>query len=328
MTATALDRPEPVSGAPATVLRALLLALLGAATTWAAQGLPLERQTGRGEPARTPQVEGAYLSAAQIRSRREYELERNIRFPVLVRGNPRLREIALTFDDGPHGAVTEQYLDVLKQEKVPATFFLVGRMVDRYPEIVQRMVAEGHEVANHTYDHLRLPTLTIDRAEWELREGARAIERAVGSPTRLFRPPGGEYGENTIALTKRLGYVMVLWTDDPADYVNPAPGAIEARVMRSLTNGGILLLHDGVPNTLETLPRLIRAIRARGFKFVTCSQMARQTGVIIRGGPHVNPFWRPRADLVGRPRLAGSQAASPRAPASRAARASAPRPAR
>jgi len=185
--------------------------------------------------------------------------------------------------------VTEQYLDLFKRERVRATFFVVGRMVDRYPELVQRMAAEGHEVANHTYDHLRLPTLTIDRAEWELREGARAIERAIGSPTRLFRPPGGEYGDNTIALTKRMGYVMVLWTDDPADYVNPAPGAIEERVMRSLSNGGILLLHDGLPNTLEALPRLIRAIRARGFKFVTCSEMARRDGVIFRGGPRVAP---------------------------------------
>ncbi len=246
-----------------------------------------------GGPAGQP--ESAYLTAAEIGAKQEYELERHIQFAKIVRGNPKLREVALTFDDGPHGERTAQYLDVLKRERVKATFFLVGRMVDKYPELAQRMVAEGHEVANHTYDHLRLPTISVKQAEWELREGARAIDRAVGSPTRLFRPPGGEYDDETVDLVKRMGYVMVLWTDDPADFVSPAPGTIEERVVGRLSNGGILLLHDGLPNTLEVLPKLIRAIRAKGYKFVTCSQMARRGGVVIRGGPRIAPGKIPSA---------------------------------
>src|SRR5262249_20303438 len=155
---------------------------------------------------------------AEANARSQHSRERGIQFPKLVRGNPDRKVVALTFDDGPHGPATERLLDILRKENVKATFFLVGTMVEKHQDLVQREAAEGHEIANHTYDHTRLVGLSPERVESELRDGAQVIGKAVGSPPRLFRPPGGEYDNETIEAAKRLGYVMVLWTDDPSDY--------------------------------------------------------------------------------------------------------------
>lgn len=233
--------------------------------------------------------ESRYRSSAEVLARHEYEEEHGLRFPRLTRGNPLRKELALTFDDGPHPVYTQALLAILKRENVRATFFVVGKMVDLYPQLVQQEVAEGHEVTNHTYDHLRLPTLPPGQIEAELTNGALAIERAVGSPTRLYRPPGGEYDDDVIAATRRLGYVMVLWTDDPADYAMPGAKIVEDRVLRKISQGGILLLHDGVQQTLDILPDLLRRLKARGYRFITCSEMARERGIITTGGPQVRP---------------------------------------
>lgn len=241
------------------------------------------------EPFISKQLEQKYLSAAEIHAKHEWEQERDIKFPKLVRGNPLKKEIALTFDDGPHPVYTQKTLAILKQANVKATFFVVGKMVDKHPELVQQEVAEGHEVANHTYNHLRLPTIPVQNIEPELYNGAEAIKRAVGQPTKLFRPPGGEYDEDVIRAAQNLRYVMVLWTDDPGDFANPGESWIEGYTIKYVSNGGIILLHDGVQQTLDILPDLIRRLKAQGFKFVTCSEMAREQGIIITGGPRVDP---------------------------------------
>jgi peptidoglycan-N-acetylglucosamine deacetylase len=230
---------------------------------------------------------GRLRPAAELLARQECLQESGLRVPELVRGNRNEKNIALTFDDGPHERYTQELLAILKRENVKATFFVVGKMVDAHPELVQQEVADGHEVANHTYNHLRLPTLSPARIEEELRNGAAAIQRAVGSPTRLYRPPGGEYDDNVIAAARRLGYIMVLWTDDPGDFAMPGARNIEERALASVTDGEVLLLHDGVQQTLDILPDMIRRLRLQGFRFVTCSQMARERGIITTGGPRV-----------------------------------------
>lgn len=229
--------------------------------------------------------EHSYMSAAEILARREYCLERGIMFTQLVRGNPENREICLTFDDGPHPDYTPRILEILRREKVPATFFVVGKMVDRHPELVRQEVAEGHEVANHTYHHLRLNSIPRETIISEMHEGSLAIERATGSPTRLFRPPGGEYDEDVVHALKALNYVMVFWTDNPGDYHKPGVDVIEDRVLGRANNGGIVLMHDGVQQTIEALPTIIQKLKQRGFTFVTSAHMARERGVITTGAP-------------------------------------------
>lgn len=246
--------------------------------------------------ARNPKlVEQRYRLAAEINARDEHERERSITFAKLVRGNPKRKELALTFDDGPHPVWTTKLLEILRREKIPATFFVVGSQVDRFPDLVRQEAAEGHEVANHTYHHVRLASIPGDLIETELKEGAKAIARAIGAETRLYRPPGGEYDADVIGVTRASGYVMVLWTNDPGDFASPGADVIEERALRNIRNGGILLLHDGIQQTLDILPDLIARLKHRGYRFVTCSQMARERGVITTGGPTV-PVRRGRSD--------------------------------
>ena len=148
---------------------------------------------------------------------------------------------------------------------------------------------EGREVANHTYDHLRLPTLTPGEVTSELVRGAKAIERATGVSPRFFRPPGGEYDEVTVEAAHKLGYVMALWTDDPGDFANPGAAVILKRTLRFANNGGILLLHDGTEQTIQILPDLIHRLKRQGYKFVTVTEMAEDRGAITHGGPVVYP---------------------------------------
>lgn len=244
-------------------------------------GLALFQAEGLSSPSLDARVQALASS--------NHELEKGIMCHTLVRGNPFRPEVALTFDDGPHPAVTRRLLDILKREGVPATFFVVGKVAEAHPDVVRREILEGHEVANHTYDHARLPGLAPERIAWELQEGSRALMRITGSPVRVFRPPGGEHDRRVRRVARELGCVMVLWNDDPGDYANPGSHVIESRTLRHVSNGEIILLHDGVEQTVAMLPDLIHTLKERGFRFVTCSQMALQRGVVTAGGPVVLP---------------------------------------
>ena len=226
-----------------------------------------------------------YMVKAHLQRDREFKLK----YSRLVRGDPYSKEIALTFDDGPHPDFTPKLLEVLRKQHVPATFFVVGKMVDKHPELVQQEVADGHEVANHTYNHYRLIGLDRRTVEDELTQGSEAIRRAIGQPSRLFRPPGGEYDRAVTDVARRLHLIMVLWTDDPGDYLLTSPDLVTTRLDSELSDGGIILLHDGIPATLEALPKIIEKWKRRGYKFVTCSQMASNPAAIIDGGPVVLP---------------------------------------
>src|SRR5262249_15476096 len=125
---------------------------------------------------------------------------------------PRHPWIALTFDDGPHPAKTEQLLEVLKSEGVPATFFVVGKMAVRYPRIVREIARQGHEVANHTFSHPNLSSLDNQSLLNELGQTRELIQRLTGQDTVLYRPPGGDYSRRTLKVAAKAGYHMILWT--------------------------------------------------------------------------------------------------------------------
>lgn len=226
-----------------------------------------------------------YMVKAHLQRDRELKLK----YSRLVRGDPNDKVIALTFDDGPHADFTPKLLEVLRKHHIPATFFVVGKMVDKHPELVQQEIADGHEVANHTYNHYRLIGLDRKTVEDELTQGSEAIRRAVGQPSRLFRPPGGEYDRAVTDVARRLKLIMVLWTDDPGDYALTSSELVSTRLDSELSNGGIILLHDGIPATLEALPKIIDKWKRKGYRFVTCSEMASDPDAIIEGGPVVLP---------------------------------------
>ena len=193
----------------------------------------------------------------------------------LWRGDPTRKEIALTFDDGPHPPFTQRLLALLRQLNVKATFFLVGKKVDQAPGVVELIARDGHEVANHTYNHLNLDKMTQMQVETEIRLGNDAIWRACGKMPALFRPPGGHHHPHIMRAAGALNMTVILWTDDPADFANPGADGIVARILEQVGSGSDILLHDGVEQTLEMLPDLIARLRQDGYRFVTASEMVR-----------------------------------------------------
>ncbi len=196
-------------------------------------------------------------------------------FNKLLRGDTRRPRIALTFDDGPHPVYTLQLLDILRRTHTPATFFLVGEQVEKYPGLVQLEVAEGNEVADHTYDHINLTVVPPELVAYEVQRCNAALQKATGAPVRFFRPPGGEYDGETVREVAKHGFITTLWTNDPGDFSRPSASVIEKRTLAHLENGGIILLHDGIPETLQALPAIIAEARRRGFQFVTVSRLVR-----------------------------------------------------
>lgn len=192
---------------------------------------------------------------------------------ILRRGDPREKAIALTFDDGPHGPKTERLLDILRQEDVKATFFLVGKMAEKYPSIVRDIVRDGNEIANHTFSHATLTKITPAEARADYAAASDVLQRITGKRPRLCRPPGGDLDDDVIDAAKELGMTTVLWTNDPGDYYKPGESTIVDRTLARASNGGIILLHDGIDQMLDVLPTIIETLRARGFRIVTASEL-------------------------------------------------------
>jgi peptidoglycan/xylan/chitin deacetylase (PgdA/CDA1 family) len=181
--------------------------------------------------------------------------------------------IALTFDAGP-SENSARLLDILKEKKVPATFFLLGkRHIEKYPKLVQRMAAEGHEVASHTWDHKILTRISDAKIREELKRPNDAIERLTGHKPTLMRPPQGRTDANVHEIAAKLGLSEVLWTVTAKDYTTNDSALIKKRVLDQSSRDGIILLHDIYPGTVPAVPGIIDALKARGYVFVTVPQL-------------------------------------------------------
>lgn len=182
--------------------------------------------------------------------------------------------IALTFDDGPHPTNTPRLLDLLKAKNVKATFYVVGTNVRRYPEIMRRIVAEGHEIGNHTVNHPNLTKLSDDGVRKELRDCHQAILSATGVTPRTLRPP---YGAITATqkswIRKEFGYPSILWSVDPEDWKKPGSSVVTSRLVSGASPGGILLVHDIHGPTIDAMPATIDQLLAKGYQFVTVTQL-------------------------------------------------------
>jgi peptidoglycan/xylan/chitin deacetylase (PgdA/CDA1 family) len=192
---------------------------------------------------------------------------------LLLHGNRSLPEVALTFDDGPHSESRAQILDTLKRFGVHATFFDVGSNMARHPDLLQRTLVEGHEVANHTENHNRLDSLPARERHREINDADITYYRITGHHLTLLRPPGMRYNPTVLQETRSLGYIVVSYTTASRDFdESEASDAIADRSLRRTENGSILLLHDYGPTALA-LPRILDKLRERGLRCVTISQM-------------------------------------------------------
>lgn len=179
------------------------------------------------------------------------------------------RSVALTFDDGPSPTFTPRILRVLKRFDVKATFFMVGSLAERYPDVVRQVVDAGMTVGNHSYGHPHSPPfakLPMRQMESQIAQGHRRLE-AAGAAPQLFRPPGGSWNESVLTAAGSVGERTVLWSIDTEDWLGPKPGAIVDRVLNHVGPGSIILLHDGGGDrtpTVKALPRILRGLKKMG----------------------------------------------------------------
>jgi peptidoglycan-N-acetylglucosamine deacetylase len=180
----------------------------------------------------------------------------------------------MTFDDGPSAANTPRLLDMLKQRNIKATFFLIGQNIAANADIVRRILAEGHEIGNHTWTHPQLSKLSDDRVTTEITKTQEAIKEASGFTPTLLRPPYGaitprqrEWIENQFALS------VILWSVDPLDWKRPGPSVVTQRILSQARPGAIILSHDIHKQTIDAMPATLDGLIAKGYKFATVSQL-------------------------------------------------------
>jgi peptidoglycan/xylan/chitin deacetylase (PgdA/CDA1 family) len=217
----------------------------------------------------------AAADSADLERAREYRrAQSKIHFTAFNGGSNRERLVALTFDDGPDPVVTPKILDVLHREHAPATFFVIGKKVEEYPEIVRRAAAEGHDFGNHTYHHLELTEMNEAGVKFEIERTNQALEKVVGGATRWFRAPGCHYTSDALAAIQAEHMVRVDTTDNAGDWSHPKPEKIERVVLHDLSPGDVILCHDRIEETAKALPKIIEGIRARGFRIVSLAELA------------------------------------------------------
>lgn len=215
----------------------------------------------------------------------ELELRRELADGVIRSGPAGHKVIALSFDDGPKPEWTPRLLEALDVLGVKATFFLVGAQCKQFPDLVKAISQAGHCIANHSYSHPNLTKLSPDEVYRQLSDTNELLVSLTGKRVRYFRPPGGNYNDGVVEQARKAGLVMVLWTINTADYTNPGKQKLEEMVMQKASNGGIVLMHTGVQDTLDALPVIVSELKRRGFRFVTIEEMA---GMIESKGANEN----------------------------------------
>lgn len=182
--------------------------------------------------------------------------------------------IAMTFDDGPNATLTPKLLDLLAAHHLKATFFVVGQNAADHPEILKRAVREGHEIANHSWSHPNLAKMSDDSVRRELQKTDDAIKAAIGTRPTLMRPP---YGSITARqknwIHAEFGYRIIIWDVDPLDWKRPGPHIVTHRILSEARPGSIILAHDIHAPTIEAMPGTFYGLEAKGFKFVTVSEL-------------------------------------------------------
>ena len=188
--------------------------------------------------------------------------------------------VALTFDDGPHENYTTELLDTLAKYDVTATFFLIGKNVEQYPEIVKRIQSEGHEIANHSYDHRILPFQSDREIRRQIDSTSSLIESVAGVIPKYFRPPMGLLTSSVIDIIEASGHIAVIGDVYPRDPHKPGVDKIVERVLKRTKPGSIIIMHDGGTwgkidrsQSVKAVPIIIESLRQKGYRFLTVSEL-------------------------------------------------------
>ena len=222
------------------------------------------------------ETSGIEVSVRELVEPRPVKVERS-RFP---RGEDAPQLIALTFDDGPHPDYTPALLDVLRAENVRATFFLLGMQAQRYPDIVRSIVEDGHQIANHSYNHRDHRDLTYAQQREDFLKAQDLIEEAAGLRPTWVRPPYGMAKASTYSLFGLENMMVAHWTIDPVDWRRPGTDTIRDRVVTRAHPGAVVLLHDAGGNRNQTVNatcEIIRELKEEGYSFLTVEELYART---------------------------------------------------
>ena len=186
----------------------------------------------------------------------------------IASGDPFVREIALTFDDGPREHGVQELIDVLTPFGARGTFFLVGKFADRYAPITSWIHESGNDVENHSFTHPKLYTLWVEKIMRETERCNEVIEGLGIRRPRFMRPPGGSYNLKILNAMRRMDMRLGLWSINSADYSGRSSEEIAAFILSKAAPGAVVLMHSGVPETVAALPRILSELGARGYRFV------------------------------------------------------------
>jgi len=197
---------------------------------------------------------------------------------VIVANRNASKQVALTFDDGPSNNLTSEILDILSSYGIKGTFFVVGKNAEKYPEILRRSYAEGHEIGNHTFSHPDMRKITPEELDKEIGKTQAIIKEITGKEPTLFRPPGGYLSNNIVDKITSNNCKTVLWSwrQDTFDWKCPKASVVIDTVISNINDGDIILFHDyntGVSPTPEALKVIIPELLSKGYEFVTVSEL-------------------------------------------------------
>jgi peptidoglycan-N-acetylglucosamine deacetylase len=199
--------------------------------------------------------------------------------PVFYKGPANKKRVALTFDDGPDEVYTPKILDILNEKKIQATFFVIGQQVSEAPEIVKRIMNEGHEIGNHSWSHPNFMELTASELIKEIKSAETEINSLTGKFTSILRPPYGFVTKSDIQIINDLGYKVIMWSVDTLDWTGLTDAEIISIVNRDLTEGAIILQHSfqsstsKLDGTVKALPVIIDKLINEGYEIVTISKL-------------------------------------------------------
>lgn len=205
----------------------------------------------------------------------------NNKAAIVSKGPKEEKILALSFDDGPHPKYTIEILDILKQYNVKATFFVLGQHAEAYPDIINRQIAEGHEVGNHSYSHVNMKKASNAVIKEEFEKTQNIIYSISNVKPKVFRPPYGNYTDDVVKIISSDNSSIVLWTfyQDSKDWSNPGVDVIVDTTLSKAQNGDIILFHDYVykkeSHTVEALKIILPKLIDEGYKFVTMSELIR-----------------------------------------------------
>ena len=195
---------------------------------------------------------------------------------IVYRINTEEKIVALTVDDGPDPRFTPKLLDILKENNVQASFFVVGSQLEKYPDIGRRLVEEGNEVGNHTYSHPKLPDEDTNQIINEIVQGAEVIQKVLDTKPKYFRAPKGLFNNDVLRVANEQGEMVIMWSITLEHHTSPTPHDMAMRIIDKISPGGIILMHDGRldrTRSIEALPILIKGLQEKGYKLVTLSEL-------------------------------------------------------